>query len=408
MRVCKRAGILFLPFFLIFSSGLKAKVSIVKKDDGFQLVVEAKPFVVRGVCYNPTPIGEGPTSNFLTLKDYKPWVVDGPLMEEIGINAIRIYDIPLEALPQAKEMINYLYQKHRIYTIVSDWLGFWDYPGPFYADPEFRKRVEKKVLKVVNELKDQPGVLMWVLGNENNYSFRGNIQPWSSPEIEKIKDPRKQIEEKAKIYYRFVERLARKIKRIDRNHPIGMGNGELLYLDIAKKICKNIDFLGLIIYRGKTFGNAFKGTKFRFNKPILFIEFGADSFDAYRKKEDQDAQAMFIKSQWKQIFKNIYPYGEKNCLGGALFEWTDEWWKHNPCSMPTWRIQDKGAGWSNGAYYFDIKAPQNLNMNEEWFGIVGLSEERENGVNKRIPKRIYYELGLFFKDPYKYINNEGK
>jgi hypothetical protein len=91
--------------------------------------------------------------------------------------------------------------------------------------------------------------------------------------------------------------------------------------------------------------------------------------------------------------------GAGNCLGGTIFEWTDEWWKHNEYDSAGWAIHDTGAGWSNGSYYFDIKAAHNKNMNEEWFGIVALSKEKENGLNKRIPRKSYYVLRQFWKDP---------
>jgi hypothetical protein len=38
-------------------------------------------------------------------------------------------------------------------------------------------------------------------------------------------------------------------------------------------------------------------------------------------------------------------------------------------------------------------------MNEEWFGIVALSEELENGLNKRIPRKAYYVIREFWKTP---------
>ena len=40
-----------------------------------------------------------------------------------------------------------------------------------------------------------------------------------------------------------------------------------------------------------------------------------------------------------------------------------------------------------------------MNMNEEHFGIVALSEELESGLNKRIPKKSYYVIREFWKNP---------
>jgi hypothetical protein len=87
-------------------------------------------------------------------------------------------------------------------------------------------------------------------------------------------------------------------------------------------------------------------------------------------------------------------------LGGTVFEWTDEWWKHDQNNPESWKVHDTESNWSNGSYYFDIQAPKNMNMNEEWFGIVALSEEqKEFGLDKRIPRKSYYVVRKFWKNP---------
>ena len=91
---------------------------------------------------------------------------------------------------------------------------------------------------------------------------------------------------------------------------MALGNGELISLDAANQVCPDIDLVALIVYRGKTFGNLFKSLRATFDKPLLISEFGADSYDAYFKKEDQNAQALFLESQWREIFKNSYPNKE--------------------------------------------------------------------------------------------------
>ncbi len=254
---------------------------------------------------------------------------------------------------------------------------------------------------MVSLYKDEPGLLLWVLGNENNYSCMGQLNPWSSEEINKETDPAKQRVLRAKIYYSFVNDIAKAVHRIDKNHPVALGNGELVGLDIASTVCPDIDLVACIIYRGKTFGNIFKYLKATFDKPILLSEFGADAYDAYLKKEDQNMQAFFLESQWRQIYENIAnnKKGAGNCLGGAIFEWSDEWWKHNESDPSTWDIHDTESNWSNGSYYFDIRVKDNKNMNEEWFGLVALSQDLENGINKRSPRKAYYVIREFWKNP---------
>ena len=42
-------------------------------------------------------------------------------------------------------------------------------------------------------------------------------------------------------------------------------------------------------------------------------------------------------------------------------------------------------------------AEADKNMNEEWWGIIGLSTETTGNINKRIPKKAYYILKKLWK-----------
>ncbi len=368
----------------------KDKVVIKKLKNGhYQMIVDRKPYVVKGVCYAAVPIGKSHLYNFMCDPN-RPWIVDGKLMQEMGVNTIRLYH-PGDEWEVCEGMITDLYELYGIRTILGHSLGFWDYPPPNYADQEFKDEVTAEVLKMVNNFKDIPGILLWNLGNENNYSFDGRINPWSSPEIDELKSFREKTNARARLYYSFVNELARKIKEIDPKHLVALGNGETVGLKVAAKYCPDVDLLGCIVYRGKVFGNFFKEVKRKFDKPVILTEFGCDAYNAYKKKEDQRNQAKFIKSQWLDMESN-FAGGEKsgNSLGGTIFEWNDEWWKTSDSNRDSWLVQDTTASWGVGAYTFDAKAGKN--MNEEWFGIVALSPELEGGINKRIPRKAYYVL----------------
>jgi endo-1,4-beta-mannosidase len=388
--------------FLLLGASPKSKPKVfikTLKNGHYQLIVENRPYIIKGVCYNPVPIGKDHEFDWWSDPN-KPWETDGKLMQEMGVNTVRLYHTGANP-DNVKTMIKSLYEKYGIRTVLGSWLGFWEYPCPLYGDNKFQDKVKAEVLEMVNTYKDEPGVLMWVLGNENNYSCLGTVNPWSTDEIDRENDPQKQKAMRAKIYYSFVNDIARDIHKIDPNHPVALGNGELIGLEFARDYAPDVDLVACIIYRGKTFGNLFKSLKIAFDKPIFISEFGADCYDAYLKKEDQNMQAFFLESQWRQIYDNLAgnKEGAGNCLGGAMFEWTDEWWKHEQDNPDTWVLHDTVSNWSNGSYYFDIKAEGNKNMNEEWFGIVALSSDLENGLNKRIPRKAYYVIREFWKNP---------
>ena len=337
-------------------------------------------FPIKGVCYNPVPIGQGYDYNFWQDAD-ELVEIDGKLMSEMGVNMVRFYQ-PGKDIEQTKRLIHQLDTRYKIRSAIGHYLGYWDrYLN--YADSRFQKKIENEVLEMVRNLKDEPGVSLWILGNENNRCFEDNSLPkWSSPELDKIENSYKRSERKAEIYYRFVNRLANKIHQID-SRPVALANADITFLDIGKNIIPDIDILAITVYRGDSFGNFFNQIK-KLGKPFFFSEFGCDAYNALLNKQDEKNQALFLKNQWVEIEQNLDSEG---CLGGFVFEWNDEWWKYAQWDRGGYAVHNPEAAWTNGGYYFDAQAGKN--MNEEWWGIVAL--------DKRIPRKVYYELQKMWK-----------
>lgn len=367
----------------------KVPVITINKDKGYQLTVNGQPYVVKGVCYSPVPIGKDYEYNWWGDPN-KPWLVDGPLMKQMGVNTVRFYRAGKNPT-EVRQVLSDLYGKFGIRVLMGDYLGFWSWPPPNYADSAFREKTKAQFLEMVRLYKDHPAILMWVLGNENNYSFDQNVQRWSSDEIDALTDPEAQRQAKAAIYYDFINEVAKAIKEIDPAHPVVMGVGEVKSLDIAKEHAPNVDVIGMISYRGPSFGNLFRQIKQKFDLPVILIEYGADSFNAAKRESDEEAQAEFVNLQWQDIQRNTSSNkGEGNALGGTLFEWNDEWWKGNENLPHTWSVHDEAGHWQNSSYHYDAYGSDRLNMNEEWWGVVSLDPAKtDRGVNARVPKKSY-------------------
>lgn len=380
-------------FYIFSKTGAGPSKVYIKTLEGkrFQLVVDDKPYIIKGMVYSPVPIGQNHMYDFWS-DPLKPHMLDGKLMKEAGINTIRVYQ-PGKHVQSTKSTIRDLYSIFGISVAMGHWLGFWENPN--YADPLFRERVKKDVLDMVRTYKNEKGILLWILGNENNISFSYGPQAtniWTTDEIEQLNDPFLKRQARAKFYYSFVNEVAKEIHKVDPNHPVVLANAELTDIDAAVDVTPDIDILGCSIYRGKTFGSFFREAQAKFKRPVLMTEFGCDRYNAYLDKEDQDNQADFVEAGIKEAWKNTYSgNGVGNCIGCFVFEWTDEWWKFNESDSDRRNIHDTTPSWSNGAYYFDIKAPQNLNINEEWWGICSL-EKREQGLDERIPSKAYFRL----------------
>lgn len=365
------------------------------REGHFQLFVQNKPYVVKGVVYQPIPIGHNHQYNFWADPN-QPWIIDGELMRQMGVNTVRFFQAGTDAA-QTKKVIGHLYQNYGIRTIMGHWMDYWS-PGN-YADQKYRRDLTARVLEMVKTYKDEPGLLLWILGNENNLSWHSGARiSWSCSEVKEVQDPYMKKKALAKIYYSLVNRIAREIKKLDPNHPVALGNADSYTLEVAKEVCPDIDLVAVTVYRGKSVGNLWREVKAKINKPVLIMEFGCDSFHAKDGKEDQEIQAIFIKNQWEDIQRNVVGgTAEGNALGGCVFEWNDEWWKHDEHMVASWFEHNTEAAWSCGGYYFDIAAANNMNINEEWWGIVALSPTLEKGINKRIPRQAYYELQKLWK-----------
>jgi len=394
--ICLVIVCLAVIFIIARNTGLKKVYIKTLEGNRFQLMVKNRPYIVKGVIYNPVPIGQNHTYDFWS-DPLRPYILDGKLMKDMGVNTIRVYQ-PGKYIKDTKHAIRDLYNIYGIRIAMGHWLGFWESPN--YADPVFRERVKRDVLDMVRAYKDEKEILLWVLGNENNISFSygpHSLNLWTTDEIEALGDPYLQRQARARIYYSFVNEIAQEIHRIDPRHLIVMANKELVDIDAAAGITPAVDILGCSVYRGKTFGNFFRETAIKFKRPVLLTEFGCDRYDAFLNKEDEDIQAEFIGLGWKEIYNNTYKGNRVgNSLGGFVFEWTDEWWKLNEDNKPAWSAHDTDGSWSNSSYYFDIKAPQNLNINEEWWGVCAL-KKNSSGLDERIPTKAYFKLKELWK-----------
>lgn len=238
--------------FYIFSKPKGPDKVVVRnlKDNIFQLTINNKPCVIKGMVYNPVPIGKNHTYDFWS-DGLKPHIYDGKLMKDIGVNAIRVYQ-PGKNVKDTKQAIQELCNLFGIRIAMGHWLGFWEDPN--YADPVFRERVKKDVLDMVRTYKDEKGILLWILGNENNVSFSFSPQTmnlWTTDDIERLGDPFLKRQARARYYYSFVNEVAKEIHKIDPNHPVVLANAELTDIDVAGEVTPDIDILGCSIYRGK-------------------------------------------------------------------------------------------------------------------------------------------------------------
>ncbi|NGP54434.1 hypothetical protein [Thioalkalivibrio sp. XN8] len=391
--------VLAATFALAGPAQASAVVTTYKDDNGWQLRVNGEPFYVKGVVWSYTPRGENYTFNLWGESDEHIRNVldyDFGLLREAGVNAIRSFAM----IPP--KWVTYIYQEHGIMTVINPLMGRYGatiggkwVPFTDYSDELTRATLKAETLAIVQAYKDVPGVLMFALGNESNYGLS-----WSSFEIENLPEG-EQNTAKARYLYSLFNEVIVAGKKIAPNHPFSIVNGDIQYIDLIAELVPELDVLGSNVYRGRSFTDLWAQVDEKLDLPVLYFEFGSDAYNAREDREDQLAQASYLKDQWQEMYHKAYGNDEEgNAIGGFVFEWRDEWWKY--LQEERLDIHDTNASWSNQAYQFDWVAGQN-NMNEEWFGIAALGLPNADGVSAARPRMAYDVLAAIWEiDPYAY------
>ena len=372
----------------------KGKVHLVQYENGdWELMVDGKPYQIHGITYAPTKVGQSPDngtqSNWMEDDFNKNSKIDGPydtfvdknrnniqdadepavgdfsLMKDMGVNTLRVYHQPFKV---NKELLRDLYNTYGIRVIMGDFFGKyalgsgapWN-PGTDYNNEEHKKNMIESVKKMVNEYKDEPYILFWLLGNENVYGYACNAD----------KEP--------EAYFKFANEVAKIIKSIDPEHPVAICSGDILFLDKFGKNAPEIDIFGTNAYRGDYgFGFLWRQVKEQADRPVFITEFGCPSYAEGRSvDETEELQAEWHRGSWEDIENNMaFGDGAGNALGGVVFEYLDEWWKGYEPS--THDIKGLWAGPFPDGY-----------MHEEWLGVAGQGDGKMSPFLRQIRKSYY-------------------
>ena len=386
----------------------------------FQLTVDGKPFVVRGVCYSPNQVGLSPDNGTLNVNRdwsvadynknnlvdgaYEAWVDanrnerqdpdekavgDFKLMKDMGINTLRLYHYP----DFNKELLKDGYENYGFMYMVGNMLGMYGvasgaawFEGTDYTNPEHKKNMLDSVRAMVEEYKDEPYVLMWVLGNENNYGSVGveGVEAGTSC----------QARYQPEAYYSFINECVLLIKSLDpQQRPVTICNGDTFLMDHCAKNAPDLDIYGANAYRGEQgFGSLWQDVMDEYGKPVVVTEFGCPAYHSLWETARAEAgQASYHRGNWLDMENNFAGIkdGVGNALGGIIFEWTDEWWKAGPPpEFDPWHhdtTSQFGAPFLDGYSY------------EEWFGICSVGDGKDSPFKRQLRPAYFTYRDLWEK-----------
>jgi hypothetical protein len=325
----KKNALFVLFFTLIGIAGTLVSYNSPKeskevKISGRKIMVNNAPYTIKGICYHPVPKGSD-------KRDFGSLTQDLGLMNEAGINTIRVYapidnkDV-LDAIHDAgiKVIIGFGYNQGGNFDILSG--TFIDY---------------------INKYKNHEAILLWELGNEYNYHpewFGGDLENW----------------------YKALNSAADLIHKNDMNHPVTTAHGELPDA-LALSSCPNIDVWGMNVYRWDKPGEIYNQWKEVSEKPMYLSEAGGDSYmtitkEGFEQGVNEKAQAAANTKILESVFNNM-----EVCSGVTLFSFTDGWWKAGNNES-----QDVG-GWAPNS----TGVPYDGTPNEEYWGIVDIDRNKK-------------------------------
>ncbi|MGD2086785.1 MAG: Ig-like domain-containing protein [Candidatus Aminicenantes bacterium] len=344
--------------------------------DGYRVLIQKrlpnglldtiKPYVIKGVAWSPSSLGNNGGIDE-RRSDFQDWfIADIQLIKEMNANTVYTF-LDFGTGAQAADILNNLY-KNGIMAIVT-------------VDEDGSNNTSK-ITEIVNAYKNHPAILMWAIGNEWNLNYYHD----------KFGDHLTPTTAKLQASADATELAAQQIKGLDTKHPIASIHGEIDidnrqpltpvpgYLstqEIVNEVCPSVDVWGVNIYRGDNFGTLFLQWASIADKPLFLSEFGTDSYyttgwyDPVVGYESETDQNIWLDSLWTDIEPEISAYDvDKVCLGGTVFEWSDEWWKIPAPEGSPFEHDNEGfdTPWNPFAH------PDGF-ANEEYFGIVHINRK---------------------------------
>jgi O-antigen biosynthesis protein len=253
---------------------------------GKGLVVDGHQFIVKGIHYGPWRPGTGPGKGY-PYPGAEAIESDLRVIRSMHVNTILVVDPPGYVLDLA--------ERNDLKVLYSFYVNWWTL-GTKEAAP-----ARNNVLQQVQNYRDKPALLGWVLGNEI---------------------PLGVIEQRGeKTLENGLAELYRSVKVLDKRHPATHSNWP-----VAKDL--NLDFFDIVSFNvyplwppqvvALGFGRYIEEVlqPFAAEKPLLITEFGVNSLEA-----KEEGQARLLSECWRGLQK-------ARVCGGVVFEFADEWWKN--------------------------------------------------------------------------------
>lgn len=339
---------------------------------------QAQTFLVKGVCYSPTPRAKAVLEDPLGAENAAIWRRDIPLLRQMGANAIRIYGMQPAATAHAFLDEAWNDGASPIYALLSIWI-----PPCTFANDADTDALADKYRVIAREYGRHSAVMGFSIGGEFN-----THKP-APGQVKSDDDLRREMPE------RYWNNFGKVLNAL-REH---VGGRKIIttaliesYEFVADAALHGIlvDAWGLDLYRtSASFAGAWTQYEDCFPTeppPLLVTEFGAPASihrvspeNVTTIEELPTGPGEFTMRTLRQYMSDVWATIAAKGCGGFIFEWTDEWWKQDG--------QDCSGGCNPDSHDASTEAVDFLHRlgyrDEEWFGLHSITPGDPNGLIAR-------------------------
>ena len=332
------------------------------KTAGYNLQLNGKPFVIKGMDYSPVPIGTAPGNepygDYFVPAYANVWKPDIDKIREAGVNVIKLYagnpDLNAGDPGSAghwKDFLDYCWNggNRPVYVVMFSYTrGDVIAAGGAGLDDYIKQYGE-----LVKSTVKHPAVFGYIIGNEIFDGVTGNATFWAN--FGKLIDAAQSagLSQKEKPFLTTATKDDFTPQDTWPAIKLGEQSGKL----------KNLDAWCINVYRGPEFGGANNSVFTQYlalmnslravKKPLILGEwgtphttrpaniYGQSSIQPLTNLDDVSDSDMgsgkpyyaaqpvgkFLSTQWDTIKANLAAGNNQVCVGGFIFDWCDEYWK---------------------------------------------------------------------------------
>ena len=427
------------PDFTFAWPGLVEPASSRMSASNRTLLLDGHTALLRGVTYSPTPIGKDMSSpneeervaDFFVPENAAVWRRDLPLMQRMGVNAIRVYE--LNAHGDHTAFLDLAYELN--ITVLAGFpllIGVHQlHVGDVVGDADLGSGIDgilqqqqqqsspldiaatQSAVRAAVRHNAHPAIGMWLIGNEVNLFSNGFV---CASELCPFGDDVVAAYAAVDALCAVVEAEGQLCSSPLSDTPLPQARYETpfgsqvgwqdftAHVRLLDNVTTHFHAWVVNTYRGAGFGALFSDYAKVSGKPLLLGEYGVDAFDTCAMATDENAQMRYTLSLVEHLERHSTACvgdacGERIASGGLLMSWVDELWKGHG-SLP--------AGCPDGAS--DVQTPcgglapgfPDLFMNEEYWGLVAPSRacgDAGAGAPDRLrPRLAYAALALLCRE----------